>query len=445
MTTPDGRSQRVHDRVPALLAVTFRLPGKAAFIERYAANVSKGGIFIVSKEVHPIGSEIRFEIRSVDGNIVFSGRGIVRWTQLHDPVTKKLPGLGVQFTALDEENRGVLEKLLALQSNTLADSQPEFGEDVPPPSSTPSESSEQLAQANYAAQVRKPASVSAEAPRDAWPNAIPPTNLAREIVEGRGLPDAGLREASEQFSGDLTAAERASLSETWPAGVANQFRSVLTAQWRLTMALKTRPERGATDEGGLDQLFAEADDALAVLAELSQSVMPEVKAACASARVNVARLVQELLPTSDARAIAADVAAGEASKKQRQDRLAAAAAPVVTIDKTPAKEQSTWVKKLGTRGAVGLAAVSLVATVVTLWSNFAPPKVEPVPSLPALPENCTVLGNPESGQVIVQRIDQKPFAPEAVEEFVKRANARGIRVSRMVPTQLLLSTEKSAP
>lgn len=429
MTNPKDQPQaaRVHPRLPASLVVTFRVAGRAAFIERYASNVSKGGIFIVSREVHPIGSEIKFEIRSVDGAAVFTGVGIVRWTKLHDPATKQLPGLGIQFTNLDDDNQQVLEKLLELNAQSLEDSQ--SGLDS---LATPGERSAHIHGAALAA-------VTAPEPAQSsvWPGLVPgPVEASAILTYSRPAP-AELTASFERFMSAIAPEARAAMTGRWPGEVAKRFRTVLATQVRLVFALDTRPQSGETDSAALDVLFVQADEALATCGELSESIIPEVKSACDWARGSVARLVQELLPTSDDRALATDLETSEATKRLRQEQAVAKAAPVVTLTPT-APGKPGLLKRIGPKSAAGLAAVSIGVAAFVVWSALKPLDVKAVPEVPELPAGMVVLGNIASGQVMVQRSDGQPLDKAAVAEFKARAEARHIRVTELGPSQLML-------
>jgi uncharacterized protein (TIGR02266 family) len=106
---PSGRRE---ERAPSLLVVNFRLPGKEAFIERYAANISRGGIFLVSRELHPVGTELCFEVRTAEGASAFNAKGVVCWSRNADAAKQLPPGLGIQFTEIDDENRAVVERMV---------------------------------------------------------------------------------------------------------------------------------------------------------------------------------------------------------------------------------------------------------------------------------------------------------------------------------------------
>jgi uncharacterized protein (TIGR02266 family) len=83
------------------------------FVERFAPNVTRGGIFIASREPRPVGSEVRFEVLLTSGTPVLSGEGRVTWVKEFNAAEPQKPhGMGVQFTVIDPACRPVLERLL---------------------------------------------------------------------------------------------------------------------------------------------------------------------------------------------------------------------------------------------------------------------------------------------------------------------------------------------
>jgi uncharacterized protein (TIGR02266 family) len=74
------------------------------FIERFARNVTRGGIFLPSRDPRDVGASIRFEVSLEDAQIVFSGEGVVTWV--------KPQGMGVKFTRLEPATEPILERLL---------------------------------------------------------------------------------------------------------------------------------------------------------------------------------------------------------------------------------------------------------------------------------------------------------------------------------------------
>jgi len=85
------------------------------FAQRFAVNLSRGGVFIRTRQPKPIGTPLAFELRLSSGEPVVKGQGVVRWVQAEDPTARppKAPGMGVQFTALDDASRELVERLVS--------------------------------------------------------------------------------------------------------------------------------------------------------------------------------------------------------------------------------------------------------------------------------------------------------------------------------------------
>ena len=82
------------------------------FVERYAVNISEGGIFIRSREPRPVGSKLRFVVQLRTGETVFAGEGTVRWCRMPDAQGLGQAGMGLQFDNLTDESRHVLDEIL---------------------------------------------------------------------------------------------------------------------------------------------------------------------------------------------------------------------------------------------------------------------------------------------------------------------------------------------
>jgi uncharacterized protein (TIGR02266 family) len=114
--------QRGADRVPAALRVKLRYPDVASFIDRYAVNVSRGGIFIASRNPKPVGSRLRFEFQLADGSPVVRGEGQVVWVKEFDPAQPRKPhGMGLKFTRLDARSKAILDRMLAAKGQGRTD------------------------------------------------------------------------------------------------------------------------------------------------------------------------------------------------------------------------------------------------------------------------------------------------------------------------------------
>lgn len=83
------------------------------FIEKFAANVSRNGIFIASKSPKPVGTLLRFELTLIDGTTrLLRGEGTVTWVREFDSDNPARPhGMGVKFARLDADSRALLERI----------------------------------------------------------------------------------------------------------------------------------------------------------------------------------------------------------------------------------------------------------------------------------------------------------------------------------------------
>jgi uncharacterized protein (TIGR02266 family) len=101
-------------RTPVTLKIKFKSETLEQFIERYAVDVSQGGIFIRTKEPLAVGTQMKFEFQLRDASPLIAGEGTVVWTRENDPSRPAIaPGMGVRFDKLAEGSQQVLEKILA--------------------------------------------------------------------------------------------------------------------------------------------------------------------------------------------------------------------------------------------------------------------------------------------------------------------------------------------
>jgi len=98
------------------MRIKLKYPDVDTFIQKYAVNISKGGIFIATKTPKPVGTLIRFEflLANAETTAVIRGEGQVQWTREFDATQPTKPhGMGVKFTKLDGESQAVVERALA--------------------------------------------------------------------------------------------------------------------------------------------------------------------------------------------------------------------------------------------------------------------------------------------------------------------------------------------
>jgi hypothetical protein len=73
MAADETSGARPHQ--PVVLRIKLRYDNVDAMIQRFAANVGKSGVFLPTKSIQPIGSEIKFELRLADDKVVIVGLG----------------------------------------------------------------------------------------------------------------------------------------------------------------------------------------------------------------------------------------------------------------------------------------------------------------------------------------------------------------------------------
>ena len=101
-------------RTPVNLRIKFRSESLEQFIERYAVDVSRGGIFIRTREPLPVGTQLKLDFQYQNGGPLMAGDGTVVWIRDPDPSRPNIPpGMGVRFDRLSPESQAVLELLLA--------------------------------------------------------------------------------------------------------------------------------------------------------------------------------------------------------------------------------------------------------------------------------------------------------------------------------------------
>jgi uncharacterized protein (TIGR02266 family) len=97
----------------APVRVRLRYADIDTFIERFAPNVTRGGVFIASRAPRPVGDTFPFEVQLATGQVALAGEGKVIWVKEFNPAEPNRPhGMGVQFTALSHASREILQRML---------------------------------------------------------------------------------------------------------------------------------------------------------------------------------------------------------------------------------------------------------------------------------------------------------------------------------------------
>jgi uncharacterized protein (TIGR02266 family) len=127
-----------------LVRLQLRYPDESTFVQRFAPNVTRGGIFLASRTPFPVDTVIAFEVSLMQGPPLLAGTGKVAWVREFNPQEpQRAHGMGVQFLNVVPGSRAMVDRLVAAKNAPVRHT-PMGGVPVSVPRS-PSESSEALA------------------------------------------------------------------------------------------------------------------------------------------------------------------------------------------------------------------------------------------------------------------------------------------------------------
>lgn len=99
--------------------IRLRYADLDSFVEKFAPNVTRGGLFLASRNVQPVGATVAFEIQLINGRVALAGEGKVMWVKPFDPLEPSRPyGMGVQFVSVEPHTRPVLARILRLRETS---------------------------------------------------------------------------------------------------------------------------------------------------------------------------------------------------------------------------------------------------------------------------------------------------------------------------------------
>ena len=130
----ENEQNRKHTRVGVSVQVKVSSQDVDEFVEHFATNISRAGIFIQCRDPKPKGTILIFEIQLKGGKAAIRGKGEVIWTRIRseDEPSTKPPGMGVKFLALDKPSKAVVKRIMEIKAGketVKSQSQP----DVAPP------------------------------------------------------------------------------------------------------------------------------------------------------------------------------------------------------------------------------------------------------------------------------------------------------------------------
>ncbi len=116
-------------KVPLRIRLPFAT--ESEFIERYGANVERGGIFIATRGPKPEGTEISFELVLANGDRLMRGEGVVQTVRQDEAAGRS--GMVVRFVRLEPRTKALIDRVCAARDGVP----PAAAEPVAAPPSEP--------------------------------------------------------------------------------------------------------------------------------------------------------------------------------------------------------------------------------------------------------------------------------------------------------------------
>jgi len=108
-----------------IVRLQLRYPDESTFVQRFAPNVTRGGIFLASRAPFPVGSVLGFEVSLMQGPPLLAGSGKVAWVREFNPdEPQRAHGMGVQFIKVSVSCQPLLERMLAYKAQPARHSPP---------------------------------------------------------------------------------------------------------------------------------------------------------------------------------------------------------------------------------------------------------------------------------------------------------------------------------
>ncbi|HRC54732.1 MAG TPA: hypothetical protein PKU97_02365, partial [Kofleriaceae bacterium] len=95
------------------LRVKLRYADLSSFIEKFAVNVGRVGMFLPTRALQPVGTELRFELRLLDDQVALAGMG--RVYSVHEPAVgdaQAAHGMAIEFQRMTRESRDLVMQIL---------------------------------------------------------------------------------------------------------------------------------------------------------------------------------------------------------------------------------------------------------------------------------------------------------------------------------------------
>ena len=96
-----------------MLRIKLRYDDLDAMVQRFAPNVGKSGLFLPTKSIQPVGTEVKFELRLANDTPVLVGLGKVKYVKPPDPANPQAAfGMAIELMRVTREGREVIIRMI---------------------------------------------------------------------------------------------------------------------------------------------------------------------------------------------------------------------------------------------------------------------------------------------------------------------------------------------
>ncbi len=104
------RERRTNERLPVQLRVDYQ--STESFISEYTMNISRGGMFISTRSPLNVGTVIELMFHIPNREVPFKIIGEVAWVTPYDRKSNLIPGMGIKFKNMREEDKRAFEEFI---------------------------------------------------------------------------------------------------------------------------------------------------------------------------------------------------------------------------------------------------------------------------------------------------------------------------------------------
>ncbi len=103
--------ERVEERIPVGLQVDYRVgEDKNKVVQAFTANISKGGMFLITRDTLPVGSVLELEIHLPDGKVKAKGEVVREVKEEEEGLYTS--GMGIKLISFENDGKKVYEDFI---------------------------------------------------------------------------------------------------------------------------------------------------------------------------------------------------------------------------------------------------------------------------------------------------------------------------------------------